>query len=330
MAKVRVGLIGCGGMGRALMAQAATLDDAAILTVSDLDEQRRGEAAEQFGAEGIADYHDILARDDIDAVFVATPGGYHKQVVLDAAEAGKHVFSEKPLATTVADCDAMIAAVEKAGVKHMTGQVCRYHPTHSGLKRMVDDGTLGPVLSIYVERVSGRWGGAHPPWRYSYALSGGNLMEINAHELDFMLWLCGPVKRVYAVGELFLEDRIDYRNVMFVSLNFASGAVGVLNSSGIAEVGAVSARVDCQNGSAAAYPLFNGDIRYKIRGAEAAGVVPIDELKGDNPVLGEVKAFIEAVRDDTTPPVSFHDGRAAVQVAELAYLSAERGAPIDV
>ncbi|NUP98929.1 MAG: Gfo/Idh/MocA family oxidoreductase [Armatimonadetes bacterium] len=330
MDTVRIGLVGCGGMGRALFAQAATLDYARIVAVSDLDEARRGEAAEQFGCEGIADFAALIARDDIDAVFVATPGGYHREVVEAAAAAGKHIFSEKPLATSVEDCDAMIAAVERAGVKHATGQVCRFHPTHLRLKQMMSEGPLGPVLGMYVERLGARWAASHPTWRLSYKLSGGALMEINAHEIDFMLWLAGPVKRVSAVGGQMLEDRTDYPDLVFVSMTFESGAVGVLQSSSIATLGSYAGRFDCMDGSASVAQLFGGPITYKLRDSDETKTVTPEEMKVETPVLGEVRAFLEALRNGSEPPVTFQDGRAAVQVAEAAYQSVESGQPIEL
>lgn len=330
MTMVRLGLVGCGNMGRSLVRHASELDNASVSAVSDVTEERRNDAAAEFSAAGIADYHELIDRDDVDAVVVATPGGYHREVVEYAASVGKPIFSEKPLATTVADCDAMIKAVEKAGVKNMVGQVCRYHPTHRRMKQMIADGPLGPVLAMYVARLGGGWGDSHPAWRYSYKLSGGTLMEVNAHELDFMIWLAGPVKRVYAVGGQMLEKGIDYPDVAMVSMTFESGAVGVMHSSNITQLGTYEARFDCMDGSAVVQKLFGGPIAYKLRdGSDAAEVTP-EEMKVEAPVKGEMRAFVDAIVNDTTPPITFQDGRNVVAVAEAAYKSVESGKSIEL
>lgn len=330
MTMVRLGLVGCGGMGRSLMRSAAELDTATVTAVSDVTEERRNEAAAELSAEAVADYRALIERDDVDAVAVATPGGFHREVVEAVAAAGKPVFSEKPLATSVADCDAMIQAVEAAGVKHMVGQVCRYHPTHRRMKQMVSDGPLGPVLAMYVARLGGPWGDNHPAWRFSYKLSGGTLMEVNAHELDFMIWLAGPVKRVYAVGGQMLARDLDYPDVAMVSLTFESGAVGVMHTSNITQLGTYEARFDCMDGSAVVPKLFGGEVQYKLRDGSETAVVTPEEMKVETPVKGEMRAFVDAILNDTTPPITFHDGRAVVAVAEAAYKSVESGESIEL
>lgn len=324
MDRVRLALVGCGGMGRALCDQARTLENAVISAVFDTDEERRAEAAERYEAVAAGSLDELLQRDDVDAVVVATPGGLHKPVVIAATAAGKHVFSEKPLAANVADADEMIRAVDAAGVKAMVGQVCRYHPTHRQLKRMVVDGPLGRIQSIYVERVGGGWGKNHPSWRLSRELSGGTLLEVNAHEIDFMTWLAGPVTRVMAVGGQMADERLDYPDVTWVSMTFASGAVGVLQSTNITTLGSYAGRFDAEGGSALVTQLFGGPITFKAR-AEGAEVETITPEPVENPVLAEMRAFVTAIIQDTEPPVTFAQARHTVAIAEAAYTSIETG-----
>ncbi|MBI5832484.1 MAG: Gfo/Idh/MocA family oxidoreductase [Armatimonadetes bacterium] len=316
-------------MGRAVAGSAASLDGVSVDVVCDLIEQRRGEAAEQFGAVPVADYREAVARDDIDAVIVAPHGSAHRPVVEAAAAAGKHIFCEKPLAPSLADCDAMIAAVKAAGVKVQVGQVCRWHPTHRRLKQMVADGPLGDVVSMYVERSQGGWGG-HPTWRLSREMSGGTLLEVNAHELDLMIWIAGPVKRVAAVGNHKVEMDQDYPDVTHVSMVFESGAVGVLQSTNIATVGTYQARMDCVNGSAVVSQLFGGEVTYRLRGSEETLKVTPEEMAVENPVTGEVRAFVNYIRCGGEAPVPFEQARLNVAVANAAYESIETGQFVDL
>ncbi len=328
---IRVGLIGCGGMGNALASQVAEYDGAEVVAVADLDAARRAEAAGKYGATAYEQYAELIDSGEVDAVFVATPGGYHRPPVEAAAAAGLHVFCEKPLATTVADADAMVAAAGAAGIKAMVGQVCRYHPTHRRLKQMIDEGPLGPLHSLYVERVGGGWGDTHPAWRYSRQLSGGNLLEINAHEIDFMCWLAGPVSRVYAAGGNYCDDRLDFADAAFVALSFASGAAGVLQSTSITTLGSYAGRFDCRDGSALVKGLFGGEIQYKLRAAEAeAQVVSPEEMKTKNPVAAEVHAWLDSIAADQPVPVPFDQARHVVAVAEAAYESIATGRAVEL
>ena len=330
MDTLRLALVGCGGMGRGLGTQAVELDAVAVTVVCDLLAERRQQAAEQFGAEPAQDYRAVVGRADVDAVLVATQPSAHRPVVEAAAAAGKHVFCEKPLAPTTADCDAMIAAVDAAGVKAMVGQVVRWHPTHRRLKQMVDEGPLGPVLAMYVERLGGIWGADHPGWRLKRAESGGTLMEVNAHELDFMIWLAGPVKQVTAVGGNLLDTRQDYPDIAFVSMVFASGAVGVLQSSHLATLGAYDGRFDCRDASATVSRLFGGEITWRARDSEETQAVTPEEMQVEVPVRGELRAFVKAIREDTPVAVPFAEARRNVAVAEAAYESIATGRTISL
>jgi predicted dehydrogenase len=330
MIPLRFALVGCGGMGRAVASHVVQVDDVKVTAVCDLDAERAAAAAEQFGAEAVADYAAAVERGDVDAVIVATHPAAHRPVVEAAAAAGKHIFCEKPLAPFPADCEAMMAAVEAAGVKAQVGQVCRWHPTHRRLKQMVDEGPLGPVLAMYVERLGGLWGEGHPAWRLSRELSGGTLLEINAHELDFMLWLAGPVKQVSAVGGRMLDERQDYPDVAFVSMTFASGAVGVLQSSHLATIGSYAARFDCRDASAVVEQLFGGEVVYQRREAAESEKVTPAEMAVETPVLGETRAFVKAIREDLPSPVPFAEAKHNVEVANAAYESIATGRTIDL
>lgn len=329
MESLRFALVGCGGMGRAVAGGAANVEGVSVVVTCDLVEERRQQAAKQFSAEPMLDYHEVVTRDDVDAVIVATHPAAHREVVEAAAAAKKHIFCEKPIAPTVADADAMVAAVNAAGVKAMIGQVVRWHPTHRRLKQMVDEGPLGRVISMYVERAQGNWDG-HPSWRLSRELSGGTLLEVNAHELDWMIWLAGPVKKVVAMGGNTLCPEQDYPDITHVSMWFENGAVGVLQSSNIAALGTYQGRFDCQDGSAYVSHLFGGQIDYKLRDGSDAQAVRPEEMQVESPVTAEVRALVEAIRNDLPSPVPFEQARLNVAVANAAYESIERGTIVDL
>ncbi len=137
MSKIGIGLIGCGNMGTSLAKGLLNVDAAQLVAVSDVNEELAAKASAELGGDAHTDYKDMLARDDVQGVAIASPQFLHCQMTLDAAAAGKHVFSEKPMATNVADCDKMIQACADAGVKLMIGQVCRFHPVHGKVREIV-------------------------------------------------------------------------------------------------------------------------------------------------------------------------------------------------
>jgi len=331
MDKIGMGVIGCGGMGSSLANNAKNLDHVEVLRVSDVDESRAQNLASQLGVEYDLDYHELLKREEIQAVLIATPPFLHRQVAVDAASAKKHIFCEKPMAPTLEDCDAMIKATQENGVKLTIGFVCRYHAAHSKVHELVQSGEFGNPVCMMVRRIGGQWGEAQPSWRFKRELSGGSLMEINAHEIDFIRFVCGDVTSVYAVGGTYVQLDADYPDVMVVSLKFKNGAVGTLHSSHVSAIGAYGGRVDCEMGSIYFPSIWGGRavIEYQKVGSSAQ-TIQISDIKVEPPVQHEIRRFVDAIIKDEQPPITGYDGRAAVEIALAAYQSVETGDRVDL
>ena len=331
MTKLGLGVIGCGNMGASLANGALGLDCAEVVCVSDVDAEKGRALSEKMDCDYEADYHTMLAREDVQAVMIATPPFLHIDPTIAAAQAGVHVFCEKPMSPTLAGCDAMIAACEQGGVALGIGLVCRFHPVHRKVRDLTRGGDLGMPLCLMVHRLGGGWGGVwSATWRESRAKSGGTLMEVNAHEIDFMRFVMGDAESVSAVGGQFVQMETDFPDVALVSIRFKNGGVGVLHSSQASAIGGYGGRLDCAEGSVV-FPSFwggEGGLRYKrYDGDETA--IPASELSQDeSPVSQEIRAFCEAVLNGKEPPVSGADGRAAVEIALAAYRSIETGEAI--
>ena len=335
MKTIGIGVIGCGGMGRSLATNAHAVEGIEVLCVSDLQEELAKKLAEDlsvtYTVAHTADYHELLADDRIHAVLIASPPFLHSLMAVDAAKAGKHVFSEKPMAPTLQACDAMIDAAAENKVKLTIGLVCRYHATHSAVRELVHRGELGKPACMMVHRIGGPWrsGGHHTPWRLERAKSGGSLMEINAHEIDFMRWTCGEVTSVYAAGGQYVQEESDYPDVVLVSLQFENGAVGLLHSSHVSAIGGYGGRVDCEGGSIYFPQIWGGDATIRIKPFDGEGRhINIADIEVPPPVQQEIRVFVDAIRNDKTPPITGADGRAAVEIALAAYQSVESGQPV--
>lgn len=330
MAQLGLGLIGCGGMGRALGQQLVTVESARLIAVTDVNADAASAAAQELGSGTHPDVTSLLADPQIGAVVIATPGFLHRPVVEQAAAAGKHVFVEKPMAVTADDCDAILAAAAGAGITLMVGQVLRYYPCWWKCLELVRAGTIGEVWGISVTRAGGGWTRWSQPWRQSLAMCGGLLMEVNAHEIDFMVQAAGEVERVYAEADHFGDDGCDYSNLLFVSLRFRSGAVGMLHSSNVSGIGDLNGKIEGSEGSLLYTGGFGGDgsdIHWARKGGERERL-PIRDIRIENPVRKELRLFVEAVQNGTAPPVTGAEARHNVLVALAAYESARTGGPV--
>ncbi|MEC8840278.1 MAG: Gfo/Idh/MocA family oxidoreductase [Candidatus Poribacteria bacterium] len=328
-----IGLVGAGGMGKSLVLEANQIEGVKVVFVSDLDEDRARSLAEEVNASYTLDYHRLLCDDRIHAVFVASPPFLHATISIDAMNSGKHVFCEKPMATTLKDCDAMIKTAEQNQVNLGVGLVCRFHATHSKVREIVVSEQLGKPISMHVHRIGGPWQGGsyHTDWRMQREKCGGFLMEVNAHEIDFMRWTCGEIKKVYAAGGTYIQHEADYADLVVASLNFENGAVGLLHSGQVSAIGGYGGRVDCEKGSIFFPQIWGGDSKIQIKRFDGSGEdIPISSIEVESPVRAEIRAFIDATIDGVTPPVAGADGRAATEIALAAYRSIETGDPVNL
>ena len=328
-----IGLVGAGGMGKSLVLEANQIEGVKVVFVSDLDEDRARSLAAEVNASYTLDYHRLLCDDRIHAVFVASPPFLHATISIDAMNSGKHVFCEKPMATTLKDCDAMIKTAEQNQVNLGVGLVCRFHATHSKVREIVVSEQLGKPISMHVHRIGGPWQGGsyHTDWRMQREKCGGFLMEVNAHEIDFMRWTCGEIKKVYAAGGTYIQHEADYADLVVASLNFENGAVGLLHSGQVSAIGGYGGRVDCEKGSIFFPQIWGGDSKIQIKRFDGSGEdIPISSIQVESPVRAEIRAFIDATIDGVTPPVAGADGRAATEIALAAYRSIETGDPVNL
>ena len=332
MAKLGVGIVGCGGMGASLARGVGELETADVVACFDEAGDKAQELAATTGSRAAASYEEMLTDEAVGAVAVASPQFAHAACTLAAARAGKHVFCEKPMATSLEDCDAMIAACREAGVTLMVGQVCRYHAVHGKVQELVASGELGRPICMIVRRIGGGWGDRWSQhWRLQRGLSGGNLMEVHAHEIDFMRFVCGDVERVYAAGGLYLDQRLDYPDLALVTMHFASGAKGFLHSGQVSAIGGYGGRVDCEGGSLYFPAIWGADggIRMCKTGGEPT-FLAASEIPVETPVTHELRDFVDAALRGTPAPVPGAEGRAAVEVALAAYRSIETGQAVDL
>lgn len=326
MAELQVGLLSCGGMARTLARALNRSERARIAMVCDVVEAAAKGFGEELGVPWTTRVEDVLAEDGIGAVIVATPNFTHADVVTQAAQARKHIFCEKPMALSVADCDRMIAACDRAGVHLCIGQVLRYLPVFDHIHRLVGEGRIGAPFAMRVSRLGG-WGETQP-WRQRRATSGGPLFEINAHELDFMRYILGEPEVVYATGSQRVLTAVDYEDTAIVSVRFAGGAHGVLHSSIGATLGGYDGVIQGTEGTLT-FNNWPSTLEWKRTDGESRRMRD-EEITAPDAHLRELTHMIDAALDGVPPAISGRDGRAVVAMAEAAVRSMETGAPVRV
>jgi len=307
-------------MGTQLGHSLISLEGARIAICCDIDEARASAATDELGADSfVLDYRQAITNESVDAVIIATPNHLHAAMAIDAAHAGKHVFTEKPMALTVADCDAMIAAAESAKVKLTVGQVLRYIGHFAKAKQIIDSGELGKPFAIEIDRVSLQ--PSRPGWRSTKAETGGMLCEVNVHELDFMAYVLGEPVSIYAQSGHFGDNSYDYDDELFAMIRFQSGAIGSLHASFCSHIGRYHGKILCENG-AIFFGHAPGETIIKRRDAEPE---PLDVSDVPDPHRRELGQFLDAIRTDSEPEITGSEGRRAIGMCQGAYLSAETG-----
>ena len=218
MAEIGVGLVGYKFMGRAhsnAYRQVRAFFDVdpqpRMVAISGRNEAAVSEAAEQLGWEGYeTDYHTLVSRDDIQLIDVSTPGYNHKEIVLAALEAGKHVICEKPLANTLEEAQEMLTAARRAGTINMINFNYRRAPAVQLAKKLVEEGKLGDIRHFRAQYLQDWILDPEFPlaWRLKKELAGsGALGDIGAHITDLAMFLVGPITEVVGSMETFIKER---------------------------------------------------------------------------------------------------------------------------
>jgi UDP-N-acetylglucosamine 3-dehydrogenase len=216
---VKVGIIGAGFMGKTHADGYKLLNNAKVEGIADVNAQAGNEFANEYNCKYYQDAEDLIKREDIDIIDICLPTFLHEKYAVMAASYGKHVLLEKPFTLTMEQADNILAAVKKAGVKFMVGQVIRFWPEYMKIKEFYEDGLLGDIKMVYACRLA-----QHPDWGewfFDPEKSGGGLYDLHIHDIDFVRYLLGPVESVYATGKKSPNGA--WNHVMSV-LNFANGS----------------------------------------------------------------------------------------------------------
>ncbi|HLV81602.1 MAG TPA: Gfo/Idh/MocA family oxidoreductase [Chthonomonadaceae bacterium] len=322
---LNIAVIGCGKMASDLARRSVRMGRARIAAIHDIDPKTLAEKATEFGADAEPEIERLARREDIDAFLVGSPPLAHHANVLAVAPTGKPIYSEKPLCTTVALCDEMIAACRAHKGKLFVGQVLRLFPLFWKSHEILQEGILGKpeVVSITRAEYKRHFSGG---WRARKEESGGLLGETNVHEIDYMRFLMGEVETVFAQGKN-LTGWGDFDDTLFVQLQFKNGGIGMLHGSLASPAGEYRVHIQGTKGNLL-HGGFGGELRYRAFDADAPTVITVQDMAGyPDPYDRELVSFFDWIENDTPPLFTGEIGRANVAVVEAGYRSLESGRP---
>lgn len=206
-------------------------EDACVTCVWDEDAARGQAWADELGVPFVADYDELLAREDVDAVLVDTPTNMHKEVLIKAARAHKHIFTEKCMCLNVADCDEVIKAVEEAGVIFTISFPQRCSGRNLFIKRMIDEGKLGDVTLLRVRNChNGALAGWLPDYWYDPQTTGGGaMMDLGAHPMYLARWMLGKPTRIQSMFNNLTPHPVEDNSVC--TIEFENKAIAISETS---------------------------------------------------------------------------------------------------
>jgi len=328
---LRFGVIGAGRIGKIHAENlAARIPGVEVVVIADVNLVAARELATRLHIPTIhEDYHAILTDPTIDAVAICSSTDTHAQIVIEAAQARKHIFCEKPIDLDLVRIDAALDAVKQAGVKLQIGFNRRFDPNFRKVRQMVAEGKIG---ELHIIRITSR-DPAPPPLSY-VKVSGGMFLDMTIHDFDMARFLMGEdVDEVYAAGGVLVDPAIGEAgdvDTALITLRFQSGALGAIDNSRKAVYG-YDQRVEVFGSEGMVVVSNNLPNSAVVSTAQAVtGSLPLFFFveRYTESYIAEMKAFVEAVLQDTTPPVTGLDGRKPVAMGYAAAKSCRENRPV--
>jgi len=332
MKKVRWGVIGCGGIARKRTLPGMMLaEHAECVALMDVNEEFVKAVQEQFNVpKTYTDIDEFLAHEDMDAVYIATPVFCHKEQVEKAAKAGKHILLEKPMGLTCGEAEEIKGICETNGVKLGVGFMMRFHDAHQRIKALIDEGTIGEVVSAYAK--FNCWSPvSNVKWRQTKRYSGGGtMMDMGIHCIDLLQYMTG-LKTETVTGlcgnQIFTYP--DVEDAASAVLGMSNGALFTVEANfNIPDtIGGCRFEIYGTKGCITAERTIGqtemGEVRYCMFERPEDGFKALAYVSG-NMYAKEIDGFSLAVLKDTTVPVTAEEGIFNQRIVEAVYESQEK------
>lgn len=326
MAKFNVAVIGVGSMGRNHARVYSELENAKLVAVSDIDEKTGIEISRKFGCKYYKDYRKMLESEKLDAVSVAVPTKMHTEIALDVIKRGVNLLIEKPIADNISNAKKIVELAVKKSVKLSVGHVERFNPAVKKLKEIIGQGMLGEVTSVIARRV-----GLFPP----RVKDANVVIDLAVHDIDIINYLLGKTpSSVHAnLGATLTSEREDHAEIFmkygnasgFVQVNWISPikirTLSVTGTKGYAELNYITQElIFYESNYTKDFDSF-GEFVVKFGTPEKVVI----EVKKEEPLKLELKAFLECIEKNKEPEVTGKDALKVLEIALSAVMTKEGG-----
>ncbi|MGM0366653.1 MAG: Gfo/Idh/MocA family protein [Actinomycetota bacterium] len=330
---VNIAIVGAGFIGKIHSDSYKQIDDANVVAVVDKVKDKGRELSSQHGAAYYSDIDECLLKEDVDNVDICVPTFLHAELTTKAADAGKNVFCEKPMALSLDEADRMIEAVEANNVEGMVGHVIRFWPEYIKAKEVIQSGQLGKPLYGYCQRLAVTPDWHQDNWGMEERYSGGAAVDLHIHDLDYLIWLFGRPKLVSAQG-VYNPENIEHGGLVHIVTNMEFGSgVAASAEGGWAFKGAfpftMVFRILCTEGTIEWVFRAGKNIEQRVQAAKVTVYRPdgsTEELEVDKTDAYQLECgyFVDCTHNQKpVEKATFSDGRLALELALAAVDSAK-------
>ena len=315
----------------------ADYDDASVVAAWDDNPERGQTQAAEFGLDWMPDLDQMLARDDIDAVFVTSPTNRHAEHVIAAAEAGKHVLLQKPMALTLKDCDAIIDAVNRTGIKFSMCYQMRGDPINQKMKALIDEGAVGNIAAIRrrhaIPALLNKDFAKSGNWHMDPVQNMGMFMDDASHAADWFLWMLGkPVSVMAEIDNIVTDVAPDDNGVAIY--RFSKGEIGILFNSSTQLAAEATTEIYGDAGSihqnygdapSTIPPPEGTPLKLFRAGAEDWKRFDFPFVPHGSRIHGVARPVVDFLKGDGPPLATAEDGKVCIEMILGAYQSAREG-----
>jgi len=317
-----IGLIGCGQQGRLLATALRKVESASLVAVADVNEVAARRTLGDFGAdEYYLDYHEMLSSNRLDAVMIATPHSLLKDISVDAAEAGKHVFVEKPMGTNRFQAEEIINSARKSGVGVMVGYCLRYAGVRTLMKKLLGEGVVGEIDII----IGGKGCPSLSGWLVNPDMGGGILLYLGVHLTDQVLWVSeSKAKKVYAEVNFHTKYKVD--ETATYTIRFENDILATLNCSMVAGKSFDFLEIIGSEGYLRSEWRENKLTVYsrKVKEYSNPTTIQVQEELIKMYQL-ELQEFVNAISEHRDPSITGEDGQKVLEIIDSVFESGKTG-----
>ncbi|NMB96305.1 MAG: Gfo/Idh/MocA family oxidoreductase [Clostridiaceae bacterium] len=340
MGRLKFGIIGCGLISNWHADAILRIEGAELAAATDVSEKSRKAFSEKYKVK-VFDTVEKLLASDIDVVSICTPSGLHAPFSVQAANAGKHVIVEKPMAITLKQADEIIEATEKNNVKVSVISQMRFAPAVQNLKKAIDDNLLGRLVSgdMYMKFLRTQEYYDKGGWRGTWNMDGGGaLMNQGIHGVDLLCYIMGPVKYVHGFARTLVRN-IEVEDTASAILEYENGALGVIQGTTSVYPG-LPRRMEISGDKGTIILEEDTIIKWCIEGQEKPENLntgtSTNKSASDPAAFGidghvlQISDMVDAINNNRRPMVDQYDGRRPVELILSIYESSRTGKTIEL